>query len=174
MRPPATSSSVTPPTACRLPRRSQLYSRPGTGQGEAVFSVREALPPHEDLLPKFRAYEDRCPNAGCRADPVDGHSFNTSTFVGRVCASALAPVQSVLSASIGTLYGPHHGSADQAAQAMAREIGDPAGVGFRIIVSCMMNGCRVPETAVPSFCEIGCCRHKADSHATSHIDRLVP
>ncbi|MES2603833.1 MAG: citrate/2-methylcitrate synthase [Pseudomonadota bacterium] len=54
------------------------------------------------------------------------HSFNASTFASRVCASTLAPIQSCISAAIGTLYGALHGGADQAAMEMARTIGDPA------------------------------------------------
>ncbi len=51
------------------------------------------------------------------------HSFNCGTFAGRVCASTLAPIQSCISASIGTLFGKLHGGADQAALEMAFEIG---------------------------------------------------
>jgi len=54
------------------------------------------------------------------------HSFNAGTFAGRVCASTLAPIQSSISAAIGTLYGRLHGGADQAAMEMAKAIGDPA------------------------------------------------
>jgi len=53
------------------------------------------------------------------------HSFNCGTFAGRVCASTLAPIQSCISASIGTLFGRLHGGADQAALEMAMEIGSP-------------------------------------------------
>jgi citrate synthase len=53
------------------------------------------------------------------------HSFNAGTFAGRVCASTLAPIQSCISASIGTLFGKLHGGADQAALEMAMEIGAP-------------------------------------------------
>ncbi|MCB1844646.1 MAG: citrate/2-methylcitrate synthase, partial [Halioglobus sp.] len=53
------------------------------------------------------------------------HSFNAGTFAGRVCASTLAPIQSSISASIGTLYGRLHGGADQAALEMAMHIGSP-------------------------------------------------
>ncbi len=53
------------------------------------------------------------------------HSFNAGTFAGRVCASTLAPIQSAISASIGTLFGKLHGGADQAALEMAMEIGSP-------------------------------------------------
>ena len=51
------------------------------------------------------------------------HSFNAGTFAGRVCASTLAPIQSSISASIGTLFGKLHGGADQAALEMAMDIG---------------------------------------------------
>jgi citrate synthase len=51
------------------------------------------------------------------------HSFNAGTFAGRVCASTLAPIQSSISASIGTLFGRLHGGADQAALEMAQAIG---------------------------------------------------
>jgi citrate synthase len=53
------------------------------------------------------------------------HSFNAGTFAGRVCASTLAPIESAISASIGTLYGRLHGGADQAALEMAAAIGAP-------------------------------------------------
>ena len=53
------------------------------------------------------------------------HSFNGGTFAGRVCASSLAPIQSSISASIGTLFGRLHGGADQAALEMAMAIGSP-------------------------------------------------
>tara|TARA_R110000823_G_scaffold119998_17_gene244524 strand:+ start:25501 stop:26637 length:1137 start_codon:yes stop_codon:yes gene_type:complete len=53
------------------------------------------------------------------------HSFNAGTFAGRVCASTLAPIQSSISASIGTLFGRLHGGADQAALEMAMQIGSP-------------------------------------------------
>ncbi len=53
------------------------------------------------------------------------HSFNAGTFAGRVCASTLAPIQSSISASIGTLFGKLHGGADQAALEMAMDIGNP-------------------------------------------------
>jgi citrate synthase len=54
------------------------------------------------------------------------HSFNASTFTARVVTSTLAPPASALSAAMGSLYGPLHGAADQAALEMAEEIGDPS------------------------------------------------
>jgi citrate synthase len=53
------------------------------------------------------------------------HSFNASAFTGRVVASTLAPVQSVISAAIGALYGKLHGGADEEALRMALSIGRP-------------------------------------------------
>ncbi len=57
------------------------------------------------------------------------HSFNASTFTARVVASTLAPVQSVLSAAAGALYGKLHGGADQAALSDARRAGSPEAAG---------------------------------------------
>jgi citrate synthase len=51
------------------------------------------------------------------------HSFNASTFAGRVCASTLAPIQSCVTAAIATLFGKLHGGADEAALEMARSVG---------------------------------------------------
>lgn len=53
------------------------------------------------------------------------HSFNASTFACRVAASTLAPLKSCVSAAVGTLYGPLHGGADEAALRMAEQVGDP-------------------------------------------------
>ena len=53
------------------------------------------------------------------------HSFNAGTFAGRVTASTLAPLRSAVSSSIGTLYGPLHGGADEAALRTALEVGSP-------------------------------------------------
>ncbi|MCR8923482.1 citrate/2-methylcitrate synthase [Dasania sp. GY-MA-18] len=52
------------------------------------------------------------------------HGFNAGTFAGRVCSSTKAPISSSISASIGTLYGVLHGGADEAALAMAEDIGN--------------------------------------------------
>lgn len=46
------------------------------------------------------------------------HEFNASTFAGRVCASTLSDLYSCVTASIGTLRGPLHGGANEAAMAM--------------------------------------------------------
>lgn len=46
------------------------------------------------------------------------HEFNASTFAARVCASTLSDLYSCITAAIGTLRGPLHGGANEAAMAM--------------------------------------------------------
>lgn len=46
------------------------------------------------------------------------HEFNASTFAARVCASTLSDIHSCVTAAIGTLRGPLHGGANEAAMAM--------------------------------------------------------
>ncbi|MBT8115709.1 MAG: 2-methylcitrate synthase [Arenicella sp.] len=46
------------------------------------------------------------------------HEFNASTFNGRVAASTLTDIHSVITGAIGTLRGPLHGGANEAAMAM--------------------------------------------------------
>lgn len=46
------------------------------------------------------------------------HEFNASTFAGRVCASTLSDIHSIITGAIGTLRGPLHGGANEAAMAM--------------------------------------------------------
>ncbi|MFT4676179.1 MAG: citrate synthase [Patiriisocius sp.] len=53
------------------------------------------------------------------------HSYNAGTFTGLVAASTLAPVDSVLSAGIGALFGRLHGGADEAALNDAKAVGSP-------------------------------------------------
>ncbi|MGF1722369.1 2-methylcitrate synthase [Vibrio kyushuensis] len=49
------------------------------------------------------------------------HEFNASTFAGRVCASTLSDIHSCVTAAIGTLRGPLHGGANEAAMAMIKD-----------------------------------------------------
>ncbi len=70
------------------------------------------------------------------------HSFNAGTFAGRVCASTLAPMQSSISASIGTLFGVLHGGADQAALEMAEKIGAPEHAKA-YVESCLQNKVKI-------------------------------
>jgi 2-methylcitrate synthase len=46
------------------------------------------------------------------------HEFNASTFTARVCASTLSDMHSCITGAIGTLRGPLHGGANEAAMAM--------------------------------------------------------
>lgn len=49
------------------------------------------------------------------------HEFNASTFAARVCASTLSDQHSCISAAIGTLRGPLHGGANEAAMEMIQD-----------------------------------------------------
>src|SRR3989338_3037105 len=53
------------------------------------------------------------------------HSFNASTFTGRVVASTLAPLHACISAAVGSLYWPLHGGANEKVLHAVQEIGDP-------------------------------------------------
>lgn len=53
------------------------------------------------------------------------HEFNASTFAGRVCASTLSDIHSSVTAAIGTLRGPLHGGANEAAMAMIENYESP-------------------------------------------------
>ncbi|WP_341661422.1 2-methylcitrate synthase [Vibrio sp.] len=49
------------------------------------------------------------------------HEFNASTFAARVCASTLSDIHSCITAAIGTLRGPLHGGANEAAMDMIQD-----------------------------------------------------
>ncbi|MFN3238430.1 MAG: citrate/2-methylcitrate synthase [Pseudomonadales bacterium] len=53
------------------------------------------------------------------------HSYNAGTFTALVAASTLAPVDSVMSAGVGALFGTLHGGADEAALRDAKSVGTP-------------------------------------------------
>jgi 2-methylcitrate synthase/citrate synthase II len=53
------------------------------------------------------------------------HGFNASTFAARVTVSTLADLYSGVVSAIGTLKGPLHGGANEAAMEMLMEIGTP-------------------------------------------------
>ncbi len=50
------------------------------------------------------------------------HEFNASTFACRVCASTLSDFYSAVCAGIGTLRGPLHGGANEAAMELIRAL----------------------------------------------------
>lgn len=53
------------------------------------------------------------------------HEFNASTFNARVCASTLSDMHSCITGAIGTLRGPLHGGANEAAMAMIEKWASP-------------------------------------------------
>jgi 2-methylcitrate synthase len=66
------------------------------------------------------------------------HEFNASTFTARVCASTLSDMHSCITAAIGSLRGPLHGGANEAAMEMienwtsAEQAEDEMGFGHAI------------------------------------------
>ena len=54
------------------------------------------------------------------------HEFNASTFTARVCASTLSDMFSCITAAIGTLRGPLHGGANEAAMDMIQSFSSPS------------------------------------------------
>jgi len=54
------------------------------------------------------------------------HEFNASTFTARVCASTLSDMFSCVTGAIGTLRGPLHGGANEAAMEMIQKFTSPA------------------------------------------------
>lgn len=53
------------------------------------------------------------------------HEFNASTFTARVCASTLSDFHSCITGAIGSLRGPLHGGANEAAMAMIEQWSSP-------------------------------------------------
>lgn len=53
------------------------------------------------------------------------HEFNASTFTARVCASTLSDMYSCITGAIGTLRGPLHGGANEAAMEMIEKFSSP-------------------------------------------------
>ena len=53
------------------------------------------------------------------------HEFNASTFTARVCAATLSDLYSCVTGAIGTLRGPLHGGANEAAMALVQRFKTP-------------------------------------------------
>jgi 2-methylcitrate synthase len=53
------------------------------------------------------------------------HEFNASTFTARVCASTLSDMHSCVTGAIGSLRGPLHGGANEAAMALIERFATP-------------------------------------------------
>jgi citrate synthase len=112
--------------AAKIP--SIIAARHRLVMGKSIVPSGDSLSLHENFLLMFHGKVPSREQVSI-LDAVQilqmEHSFNAGTFAGRVCASTLAPIQSSISASIGTLFGVLHGGADQAALEMAQKIGSP-------------------------------------------------
>ena len=66
------------------------------------------------------------------------HEFNASTFTARVCASTLADFYSAVCGAIGSLRGPLHGGANEAAMALIEQYDNPeqALIGVKAKLQC--------------------------------------
>ena len=112
--------------AARIPTLIAAWYRRRRGLPWPVNSRR--LDPHQALLV---ALHDREPTAGAvtalnQAQILQmEHSYNAGTFAGRVALGTRTPLPASVSASIGTLFGPLHGGADQAALEFAAAVGGP-------------------------------------------------
>jgi 2-methylcitrate synthase len=53
------------------------------------------------------------------------HEFNASTFTARVCASTLSDIHSCITGAIGSLRGPLHGGANEAAMELIEKMDNP-------------------------------------------------
>ena len=53
------------------------------------------------------------------------HEFNASTFTARVCASTLSDMHSCVTGAIGSLRGPLHGGANEAAMELIEKFSTP-------------------------------------------------
>ena len=53
------------------------------------------------------------------------HEFNASTFTARVCAATLSDIYSAITGAIGTLRGPLHGGANEAAMQLIERFASP-------------------------------------------------
>ena len=65
------------------------------------------------------------------------HEFNASTFTARVCASTLSDMHSCITGAIGSLRGPLHGGANEAAMAMLEQwsTADEARAGLQAMLA---------------------------------------
>ncbi len=96
---------------------------------------KEPIPPRSDLS---HAADFLQMLTGKAPDPYDAHvmdvalilhaehEMNASTFSCTVTASTLADMYSIITSGIGTLRGPLHGGANEAALKTVMEVGDPS------------------------------------------------
>ena len=99
--------------------------------GEDVVAPRDDL----DLATNFLYMLTGTQPSEAEVDAVNSylvlladHGMNASTFSSRVTTSTLSDMYSAVTTAIGTLKGPAHGGANQAAMEQFMEIGSPANV----------------------------------------------
>ena len=61
------------------------------------------------------------------------HEFNASTFTARVCASTLSDMHSCVTGAIGSLRGPLHGGANEAAMELIEQFDSPEAAKQRVL-----------------------------------------
>ena len=61
------------------------------------------------------------------------HEFNASTFTARVCASTLSDMHSCITGAIGSLRGPLHGGANEAAMELIEKMDNPDDAETKLI-----------------------------------------
>lgn len=61
------------------------------------------------------------------------HEFNASTFAARVCTATLSDIYSAITAAIGTLRGPLHGGANEAAMMLIQQYSSAESAGAGIL-----------------------------------------
>ncbi len=72
------------------------------------------------------------------------HEFNASTFTARVCTATMSDIYSAITAAIGTLRGPLHGGANEAAMELIEQFSTPddaeAGIMERLTNKSLIMG----------------------------------
>ncbi len=89
--------------------------QPGDSHSETVFRLLEGALPDAHTLKVFDAIQILYAE----------HGYNASTFAARVTVSTLADITNGVVSAIGTLKGPLHGGANEAAMEMLLQIGTP-------------------------------------------------
>lgn len=112
--------------AARMPALIAAWYR--LQSGLEPIGNNDSLDFHEDFLTRFLGHapsQQQIDTLTVTQILQLEHGYNASTFAGRVCASTQAPIPSILTASVATLFGVLHGGADQAALEMALHLGNP-------------------------------------------------
>ena len=94
--------------------RIRLQSREDSTAGY-ILHLLNSKPPHEE--------HKQCMDVSLIL--YAEHEFNASTFACRVCAATLSDMYSAVTAGIGTLSGPLHGGANEAAMELIQQFSTP-------------------------------------------------